>query len=87
MRKIQTLLIAFMLALTGCPDEPKPPSPEELKHEQQKRIEAEARRDREAASKGDWQVVAFIAGISAVLLLIVGTILGSRARHHANRRQ
>ena len=85
MRKIQALLIAFMFALTGCPDEPKPPTPEELKHEQQKRKEAEAQKDREAASKGNWQAVAFITGIGAILLLITGTILGSMSRKDDRR--
>ena len=87
MRKIQTLLIAFMFALTGCPDTPQPPAVPSYNEERQKRIEAEARSDRDAASKGDWQVVAFITGISAVLLLIVGTIMGSRARYHAKQRE
>lgn len=87
MRKIQTLLIAFMVTLSGCHNEPQALSPaEELKHERQKRIEAEAARDHEAASKGGLEVVVFITGIGAILLLITGTILGSRARHHANRR-
>ena len=88
MAKIQTLLIALMFALSGCNEEPQSTSQaEELQHERQRRIEVEAWRDREAASKGGWEIVAFITGIGAILLLITGTILGSRARHHANRRQ
>ena len=85
MRKIQTLLIAFMFALTGCPDG-QPPS-NQYAEEQKKRKEAEAQRDNEAASKAGWQAVAFITGIGAVILLITGTIMGSRARHYAKRRE
>lgn len=87
MGRLKILLLALCFAVTGCPPEPPPsPSPaEQLKLEQQKRKEAEARRDKEAASRGDWQAVAFITGIGAVLLLIVGTILGSRSRRDARR--
>jgi len=84
----KTLLLILFLTLAGCPPEPPStpaPSADELKQERQKRIEAEHSRNRESSSKGNWQTVAFITGISAVLMLIAGTILGSSARHHAKR--
>jgi hypothetical protein len=85
----KTLLLILFLTLTGCPPEQSTPasSADELKQERQKRIEAEHSRDRESSSRGNWQTVAFITGISAVLMLIAGTILGSSARHHAKRRK
>lgn len=85
MKKLQILLLTLLFTLTGCPDS-QPPS-NNYAEEQKKRKEAEAQRDHEAASKAGWQVVAFITGIGAVILLITGTIMGSRARHHAKRRE
>ena len=79
------LMLTLFLALSGCPEEPRSPIPE-LKQEQQRRIEAEARIDRVESSKGKWQTFAFITSVSAVLLLILGTILGSKCRQNAERR-
>ena len=31
-----------------------------------------------------WQTVSFVLGISAAFMLIIGTAIGSRGRHHAN---
>jgi cellobiose-specific phosphotransferase system component IIC len=83
----KTLLLILFLTLAGCPPSTPAPSADEWKREQQKRVEAERSRDKEAASKSNWQTVAFFTGTGAVLMLIAGTILGSRARHHATRRK
>lgn len=85
MTNLRILLLALFFTLTGCPDS-QPPS-NQYAEEQKKRKEAETQRDYEAASKAGWQAVAFITGIGAVILLITGTIMGSRARHHAKRRE
>lgn len=83
----KSLLLILFLTLAGCPPSTPGPSADELKREQQKRMEAERRRAQETASKTTWQTVAFITGTGALLMLIIGTALGSRARHHATRRK
>lgn len=83
----KTLLLILFLTLTGCPPSTPAPSADEVRREQQKRVEAERRREQESASKNTWQTVAFVTGTGALLMLIIGTALGSRARHHATRRK
>ena len=82
------ILIAIVFAMAGCHDDSQPPpnpTEELLKREKEHRIQAEASRDKEAASKERWQGYTAAAVVGAVILLITGTILGSRAKHDAER--
>ena len=82
------ILIAIVFAMAGCPDgsqPPPPPTEELLQREKEQRMQAEANRDKERARKEKWQVFAALAVVGAVIMLITGTILGSRAKHNAER--
>ena len=89
------MLTAMLLTMAGCPEERKsPPLPtpspiteEMLRREKELRTEAEAHRDREKSGKEMWQTVTAFAALCAVLFLIIGTALGSRTRHDAERHE
>ena len=51
--------------------------------ERELRATAETRRDREETAKAHWQNIALLMSTGAVVLLLVGTVLGSRARHES----
>lgn len=51
--------------------------------ERELRATAETRRDKEETAKGHWQNIALLMSTGAVVLLLVGTVLGSRARHES----
>ena len=47
------------------------------------RVAAESRRETEETAKSHWQNLALLMSTGAVVLLLVGTVLGSRARHES----
>jgi hypothetical protein len=55
--------------------------------EKERRIELQQQLNQQQHETSHWQGVAFVLGISAVFTLITGTIIGSRARKHANQSQ
>jgi hypothetical protein len=78
------ILTAVIFGMTGCPEGDQPPQPnpteEMLRREREQRMQLEA-------SKEHWQTLATVAVIAAVVLLIAGVILGSKARSDAGRRK
>lgn len=54
--------------------------------EKERRIQVEQQLTLQRRDTGNWQGVAFVLGIGSVMALIGGTIIGSRARHHATRK-
>ena len=81
------MLTAIVVAMTSCHDDSQPPHPTEelLQREREQRLQAEANREKEAASKEQWQGFTAVAVVGAIILFITGTILGSRAKHDAER--
>jgi hypothetical protein len=76
---LAALVLAVWLSLHGCDqDATAPDIRQQLAQEQQRREVAENTGRR-------WQVVAVCLGSAAVLTLVVGAALGSRARHDARR--
>jgi len=53
--------------------------------EKERRIEIQQQLVHQQHQTDQWQGVAFILGLGTMLTLITGTIIGSRARRHANR--
>lgn len=53
--------------------------------EKERRIEIQTQLTQQKHETSQWQGTAFALGIGCVLTLITGTIIGSRARNHANR--
>jgi hypothetical protein len=72
-----------------CHDDSQPPTPTEelLQREKEQRMQAEANRDKETASKEQWQGLTAVSVIGAIILLITGTILGSRTKHDAQHHE
>jgi predicted MFS family arabinose efflux permease len=71
------VLLVVWLSLPGC-------NRREQNLEQQLEKERQERQTAEFQARA-WQVRAVVLGSAAVLTLIVGTALGSRARHDARR--
>ena len=86
-------------AMTACPDSSqhapappaaKPPDPapkteleKKIEVEQQLRHQTEARLEKQESTTSQWQTLTLSAVFGAVILLVVGTALGAKARHDA----
>jgi hypothetical protein len=78
MHKIFTLVVALLMgaqAHAGLFD-----------NDEQRIREYEQQLDSQRQSTGDWQVVAGILAIGAVVLFTVGTALGSKTRRNGTKR-
>lgn len=51
--------------------------------EKERRIELQQQLDQQRHETAQWQGTAFALGIGCVLMLITGTMIGSRAKRHA----
>lgn len=51
--------------------------------EKERRIEAQRQLVQQQHETSQWQGISFALGIGCVLMLITGTIIGSRAKRHA----
>ena len=69
---IASALAVCLLVFSGCGDD-----------EAKKRAVARAQEAEQNASH--WKTVAFVVSIGAVVLLVVGSALGSSARKHAQK--
>ncbi|MES2570825.1 MAG: hypothetical protein V4710_12335 [Verrucomicrobiota bacterium] len=56
------------------------------KEERERRIQLEEQLTVQRQTTDKWQIVAGALAVSTVVLLIVGTALGSKARHHAKEK-
>jgi hypothetical protein len=79
------LLLTFFV--TGCPKDNSggglPASPKDvLQQERQHRMEVEQKLQKQEQQTESWRTIATIAGIACVIILIVGTALGSTTRSH-----
>lgn len=93
------ILLTMVLVIPACPESGSPPPPpvaakppppptdkdleKKIEVEQQLRLQTEARLARQESTTGRWQTLTLIAIAAAVMLLIVGTALGAKARHDA----
>jgi hypothetical protein len=88
-RSIFTIILLLSLALAGCNDEDDAPQSKEqsaeldrLSRELQK---AETNVSKQESAKAWWQSIATALAVAAIALLIIGTIIGSSARHESER--
>ena len=97
--KMKTMLctIALLLAattLSSCGDTTAqetpqpPPNPIEIledriESERELRLEAEAKADEEAGSRGRWELATIALAILAVAGFVGGTAIGSKGKQHA----
>lgn len=87
-------IITGVMALSGCGPPPRPTentqAVEEVRHaaaqrNAEERREAEARLREQEARTSRWQLATVLAVSVSAFALIIGTILGSRARHDGER--
>jgi outer membrane murein-binding lipoprotein Lpp len=89
-RSIFTAALLLSLALAGCNDEDDKQQPkqkqaaevDQLNRELQK---AETNVSKQESAKAWWQSIATILAVAAIGLLVIGTIIGSSARHESQR--
>ena len=89
-RSILTIVLLLPLALASCNDEDDPPQPKEQQSAEINRLNRELQKAETDASKQEsakswWQSLATILAVAAISLLVVGTIIGSSARHESQR--
>jgi len=85
--KHTTLLAVLCLLLAGCGDSPHDDTSLRLASEEHtKRIEAEQRAEKAEHNRCFWQSTAAAVGSTAVLLLVLGTALGSGARNYGTKK-
>ncbi len=89
-RSIFTGLLLLSLALAGCNDEKDTPTPKLQQSAEVDRLNrelqnAETNVSKQESAKAWWQSVATILAIAAIGLLVIGTIIGSSARHESEQ--
>ena len=92
----QLLFLLTAFCLSGCTPHPlKPeegPNPiqvlrEQMESERQGRMDAEQAAVRESENRHRWELVAVGTLLLSVAAFLVGTILGSRGRRHAEEKK
>ena len=88
-RSVFTIVLLLSLALAGCNDDdkqqPKQKQAAEVDRLNRELQTAETKVSKQESAKAWWQSVATILAVAAIGLLVVGTIIGSSARHESER--
>ena len=89
-RSIFTIVMLLSLALAGCNDEDDKQQPKQERAAEINRLnrelqKAETNVSKQESAKAWWQNAAAFLAVAAIGLLIVGTIIGSSARHESER--
>ena len=90
LRSIFTIVLLLSLALAGCNDGDNTPPSKGRESAEVDRLNRELQKTEKDLSENEsakawWQSVATILAIAAIGLLVVGTIIGSSARHESQR--
>jgi len=85
------LVILWCLALVGCRDQSQNQlqqnqTARQVETERQEKALAEKHAEESEQRRTWWQSIASILGVASVVLLIVGIILGSKAKNDAGSR-
>jgi hypothetical protein len=73
------IALSTLMFCTGCPSTP------EQSNLQQQLQQAQDQLVKQQSSTGNWQIVAGIFAVGCILLFIIGTAIGSKARREAKR--
>ena len=89
-RSVFTIALLLSLALAGCNDEDDKQQPKQKQAAEVDRLnrelqKAETNISKQESAKAWWQSIATILAVAAISLLVVGTIIGSSARHESQR--
>ncbi len=89
-RSMFTIILLLSLALAGCSDEDNTPQPKGRESAEVNRLNrelqtAETNVSKQESAKTWWQSIAAILAVAAIGLLVIGTIIGSSARHESKR--
>jgi len=89
-RSFFTIVLLLSLALAGCNDEDDTTQPKEQRAAEVDRLnrelqKAETNVSKQESAKAWWQSIATILAVAAIGLLVIGTIIGSSARHESER--
>ena len=89
-RSIFTIALLLSLALAGCNDEDDKQQPKQQQSAEIDRLnrelqKAETNVSKQESAKAWWQSIATILAVAAIGLLVIGTIIGSSARHESER--
>jgi|SRR6266403_1354946 len=89
-RSVFTVALLLSLALAGCNHEDNTPKSKgresaELDRLNRELQKAETNVSKQESARAWWQSVATILAVAAIALLVVGTIIGSSARHESQR--
>ena len=87
-RSIVTSVLLLSLAFAACNDRDSPPQTKGRESAELDRLNrelqtAETNVSKQESAKAWWQSIATVLAIAAIAFLIVGTIIGSRARHES----
>jgi len=89
-RSIFTIVLLLSLALTGCNHKDNTPQSKGRESAELRRLnrdlqKAETNVSKQESAKAWWQTVATFLAVAAIGLLVIGTIIGSSARHESQR--
>ena len=89
-RSVFAVALLLSLALAGCNDEDNAPQSKGQQSAEVDRLNrelqtAETNVSKQESAKAWWQSLATILAVVAISLLVVGTIIGSSARHESQR--
>jgi len=89
-RSVFTVVLLLSLALAGCNDEDDKQQPKQQQAAEVDRLnrelqKAETNVSKQESAKARWQSIATFLAIAAISLLVIGTIIGSSARHESQR--
>ena len=89
-RSIFTIVLLLSLALAGCNDDDDKQQPKQQQSAEINRLnrelqQAETNVTKQESAKAWWQSIATFLAIAAISLLVIGTIIGSSARHESQR--
>ena len=89
-RSVSTIVLLVSLALAGCSDEDDKQQPKQKQAAEVDRLNRELQKtetnvSKQESAKAWWQSIATILAVAAIGLLVIGTIIGSSARHESER--
>ena len=87
---IFTIVLLLSLAVAGCNHEGNTPKSKGRESAELDRLNrelqtAETNVSKQESAKTWWQSIATILAVAAICLLVIGTIIGSSARHESER--